>query len=102
MGAFLRCTADYVSCCVNCFSACLLLQPEILKRVSQCLGKHSAEQPIRGEPQHTPGALPDGEQPERELWRSADRTPEPADPPHCLQPVTLIPCQVSSPAFCVS
>lgn len=72
---------------------CLLLQPKILKSVSQCPGKYS-QQPIRGEPQHTPGALPDRQQPEGELRCSVGWTPEPADPSHCLQPVALFPGQV--------
>ena len=88
-----------VDICIHIFKLVYLLclfpsQLKILKCVSQCPGQYSSQQPIRGEPQHPAGALPDAEQPERELRCSAGGTPEPAGPSHRLQPAALLPRQV--------
>lgn len=82
-----------------CFYLFIFSKLKVLKCISQCPGKYPSQQPIRGEPQHTPGALPDREQPERELWCGAGRTPESSNPPHRLQPTSLLPCQVCHFAF---
>lgn len=66
------------------------------KRISQQAGAPAAIQPIRGEPQHPAGALPDQQPADGQVRAHANGPHTPAHPPHGLQPSPDLPSQVNN------